>query len=35
MYFAEFPIYRPFFDAVVGEPGIEKYPEELQAERNI
>ncbi|OBT87379.1 hypothetical protein VE02_04178 [Pseudogymnoascus sp. 03VT05] len=35
MYFAEFPIYQPFFDAVVGEPGIEKYPEELRAERDI
>ncbi|KFZ06682.1 hypothetical protein V501_07177 [Pseudogymnoascus sp. VKM F-4519 (FW-2642)] len=35
MYFAEFPFYQPFFDAVVGEPGIEKYPEELRAERDI
>ncbi|KFY12693.1 hypothetical protein V492_03725 [Pseudogymnoascus sp. VKM F-4246] len=35
MYFAEGPLYKPFFDAVVGEPGIEKYPEELQAEKDI
>lgn len=35
IYFAEFSIYQPFFDAVVGELGIERYPEELQAERDI
>ncbi|OBT63353.1 hypothetical protein VE03_07196 [Pseudogymnoascus sp. 23342-1-I1] len=35
MYFAESPVYQPFFDAVVSEPSIEKYPEELQAERDI
>ncbi|KFY44748.1 hypothetical protein V494_01339 [Pseudogymnoascus sp. VKM F-4513 (FW-928)] len=35
MYFAEAPLYKPFFDAVVGKQGIEKYPEELQAEEDI
>lgn len=35
MYFAEFSFYQTFFAAVVGEPGIEKYPKELRAERDI
>ncbi|KAL2760728.1 hypothetical protein ACRALDRAFT_1059516 [Sodiomyces alcalophilus JCM 7366] len=35
MYFADRPVYNMFFDAVEGDPGIEKYPEELKAERDI
>ncbi|KAG8425837.1 hypothetical protein J3459_009669 [Metarhizium acridum] len=35
MWFAYRPPYKPFFEAVEGNPNIDKYPEELKAERDI
>lgn len=35
MWFADRPVYKTFFTAIEGDPTIDKYPEELRAERDI